>query len=201
MVKRQHIRWSEETKKSAILVFAQAIILFGYNFLLSMHPYWSFAYLGCFIVGFLENYYIFEVLQSLRFIFVTINDKLERRTRVQRFQSTEKCLECIIQCTTDHYDTVLLANRANVLFGYVMTPWFALNFFALTGELYYTWMILKAVIRSHQFTIETALPFTNVFMILSNLIFSIGAWTSTANEVSLIGFIWYGSSIIVLFAL
>lgn len=182
---QQGIRWNgSEGKAVLVLVFAEVSVFFTCDFLATIfsvtpNGYWFFTYATLFIVGFIENYFMFEVQSGIRRLFASINSKVQ----IGEDWEKEERIERIIVCAKEHFDLVQVAKEVGRVFGLAMAPWLALNFFQLTGEVNYCWMCWRRMFASGRFVPKA---FTSAFwivLLLANLVFLIGSWQRTADEV------------------
>lgn len=180
MTRKQNIRWKSGFRIGLIIVLTEVLILFGLDMAIFLKTapniYWYFTYTACFLVGFIDNYYLYQFQSALRMIFVNINRKL---------QHEDGSVVNISRHARDHFDAVLIAQRTNDMFGWVLASWLTINFFTLTSELNFSWLRIKAAVASREFNLNTVVAIIWIVTILANLVFLIGAWNATAEEVRL----------------
>lgn len=178
MTRKQNIRWKGGFKIELIIILTQVLILFGLDMAIFLktapNVYWYFTYTACFIVGFIDNYYVYQFQTALRMIFATINRKLQHENR---------SVSNISQHARDHFEAVRIAQRTNDMFGWVLACWLTINFFTLTSELNFSWLRIKAAVASREFNLSGVVAIVWIVTILANLVFLIGAWNATAEEV------------------
>lgn len=188
MARKQNVRWKGGGRKIGLItVLIEVSAFFSTDFLATPQSemsnlwwYW-YSYSSCFLVGFVENYYVFQLHSSLRLIFKALNHKVRKEGK--KLQSTRESVANIDKHAKDHFDAVLLAKRTNDMFGYVLASWLALNFFSLVGDLNYSWLRIETMVVTEEFNLKAVTTAVWVVMVLANLVFLIGAWNSTAEEV------------------
>lgn len=187
MAKKRGVRWSNQLKLGLLLVLAEVSIFFTCDFLASIlsitsNAYWFFNYATMFIIGFIENYFHFELQSAIRRVFASINSGLQEQ--IGNNKSTERCIRNIVKCTQDHFVMVRIAKRINEVFGLEMASWFAFNFFQLTGEINYCWYCSKKMMTTGKFVPKAFTSATWIVLLISNFVFLVGSWHRTFEEVS-----------------
>lgn len=186
MAKQCDISWKNQLKLSQVLVFSEVAIFFTCDFLTiifteTSNIYLFFTYATPFLVGFTENWFHFEVQSAIRRIFCTINSKVQQQVKNK---SKEKSISNITRCAKDHFVMVQIAKRINEIFGVVMASWFGLNFLHLTDMLHYCWVCWNRLLASGNFVPEAFTSTIWIVLVMANLVFLIGSWQRTSEEVS-----------------
>lgn len=186
MAKQTGICWKSQLKLGLLLVLAEISIFFTCDFLATIltvtsNIYWFFNYATIFIVGFTENYFHFELQSAIRRIFASINLRVREQ---MKNKSKEKSIRNVMRCAKEHYVMVRIAKRTNEVFGFVLASWFALNFFHLTGEINYCLVTSRKMMATGKFVPKVFTSGTWIVLLLTNLVFLIGSWQRTSDEVS-----------------